>query len=83
MSNHSKPKLTLDLTSIYQIKVPGHLDQSWSEWVENLMIEIETDKDGNSVTILTGKFDQAALISFLRRLYSLGVPLISVNWMEG
>jgi hypothetical protein len=26
--------------------------------------------------------DQAALQSLLRRLYSLGLPLISVNWVE-
>jgi hypothetical protein len=31
------------------------------------------------VTTLTGAVDQAALHGLLRRLYSLGLPLISVN----
>jgi hypothetical protein len=32
---------------------------------------------------LTGTMDQAALHGVLRRLYSLGLPLISVNPIEG
>ncbi|MCB9445973.1 MAG: hypothetical protein H6669_17235 [Ardenticatenaceae bacterium] len=40
--------------------------------------------DGDSpITILTGILDQAALQGMLRRLYSLGLPLISVRWVEG
>ena len=40
----------------------------------------ESDGEGNShpVTTLTGRLDQAALQGLLRRLYSLGLPLISV-----
>ena len=34
------------------------------------------------VTTLIGAFDQAALQGLLRRLYSLGLPLISVNCLE-
>ena len=83
MSNDSKPMITLDRTYTYQVKVPGHLDQSWSDWIDNLKVEIETENDGLSVITLTGDFDQAALIGLLRRLYSLGLPLISVNWLEG
>ena len=38
--------------------------------------------DGQPVTILTGTIDQAALHGLLRRLYSLGLPLISVKLVE-
>jgi len=76
------PKLTLDQSAHYEIKVPGHLDQTWSDWVENLKIVTETDGVNRSVTILTGTFDQAALIGLLRRLYSLGLPLMLVKWMD-
>ena len=31
----------------------------------------------------TGAVDQAALQGLLRLLYSLGLPLISVNWLVG
>lgn len=77
-----KQELTLDGPVKYQIKVPGELDGSWSEWDEKMAIEIESKGDGSPITILTGTFDQAALQGFLRRLYSLGLPLISVNSIE-
>ncbi len=74
-----KKKLTLDRPATYQIKVPGHLDESWSEWDGKMTITVESDVDGLPVTTLTGTVDQAALQGLLRRLYSLGLPLISVN----
>lgn len=42
------------------------------------MLTIDSDADGLPITTLTGTFDQAALHGLLRRLYSLGLPLISV-----
>ncbi len=76
-------KLTLDRPAIYQIKVPGHLPKSWSDWVGGMTIVVESESDGPPVTTLTGALDQAALQGLLRRLYSLGLPLISVNCVEG
>jgi len=78
-----RQKLTLDQPAIYQIKVPGHLDESWSEWAGGMTITVESEDDGPPTTTLTGVVaDQSALQSLLRRLYSLGLPLISVNWVE-
>lgn len=77
-----KQKLTLDRPATYQIKVPAHLDESWSEWAENMTITVETEGNGSPITILTGTVDQAALLGLLRRLYSLGLPLISVICIE-
>ena len=76
-------KLTLAQPATYQIKVPGHLDESWSDWAEGMTITVESEGDGPPVTTLTGTMDQAALQGLLRRLYSLGLPLISVNSIEG
>ena len=75
-------KLTLDWPATYQIKVPGELDESWSDWAGAMTIKVESQGDGPPVTTLTGIFDQAALHGFLRRLYSLGLPLISVICVE-
>jgi len=75
-------KLTLDRPATYQIKVPWHLDDSWQEWDERLTVTIENEDDHPPVTTLTGTVDQAALQGLLRRLYSQGLPLISVNWIE-
>ena len=78
-----KQKLTLDKPATYQIKVPGELDERWSEWAGGMTIKVESEGDGPPVTILTGNVDQTALQGLLRRLYSLGLPLISVNYVEG
>ena len=75
--------LSLDQPATYQIKVPGHLDKSWSEWAGAMTITLESEGEGPPVTILTGTLaDQAALQGLLRRLYALGLPLISVNCVE-
>jgi hypothetical protein len=82
MMDKGRQKLTLDRPATYQIKVPGHLDESWCDWVGGMTITVESEGDGPPVTTLTGTLDQAALQSLLRRLYSLGLPLISVNLVE-
>ena len=82
MMKKTKHKLTLDRPATYQIKVPGELDESWSEWAGRMKIKVEREGDGPPVTTLSGTFDQAALQGLLRRLYSLGLPLISVICVE-
>ncbi len=83
MIKEIKQKLTLDRPVTYQIKVPGYLDESWSEWADGMTITVENEDDGPPITTLTGVIaDQAALQGLLRRLYSLGLPLISVNQMD-
>ena len=80
MKKNTKP--TLDQPATYQIKVPGALDAGWADWAGGMAISIESEREGPPVTTLTGTVDQAALQSVLRRLYSLGLPLISVNCVE-
>ena len=72
-------KLTLDQPIIYQIRVAGHLSAVWSDWAEGVTVTAEMEGGDAPVTTLTGTFDQAALLGLLRRLYYLGLPLISVN----
>ena len=83
MMKKVKQKLSLDRPAPYQIKMPGHLDESWSDWAGGMTITVESEGDGLPVTTLTGTLDQAALQGLLRRLYSLGLPLISVICVEG
>ena len=77
-----KRKLTLDRPETYQIKVPGHLDKRWTKWDGKMIVTVDSEEDGQPVTILTGKVDQASLLGLLRKLYSLGLPLISVIYIE-
>ena len=82
MVKKTKQKLTLDRPTTYQIKVPGHLDESWSEWAGSMTFTVESEGEGLPFTTLTCTVDQAALLGLLRRLYSLGLPLISVICIE-
>ena len=77
-----RQKLTLHRPAVYEIKVPGELDESWSDWAGGMTIAVKSEGEGPPVTILTGIVDQAALLSLLRRLYSLGLPLISVTCVD-
>jgi hypothetical protein len=77
-----KQKLTLVRPATYQIKVPGEIGESWSDWAGGMTIKVETEVDGTSITTLTGTLDQAALQGLLRQLYSLGLPLISAICVE-
>ena len=79
MEKHERQKLTLDRPATYQIKVPVEIDRRWADWVGDMSVEKVLDDEGRPVTTLTGVLDQAALQGLLRRLYSLGIPLISVN----
>jgi hypothetical protein len=78
MKEKSKPKLTLDRSVTYQIKVPGEPNARWADRVEQMAVLVELDDGGLPVTTLTTTTDQAGLLGLLRRLYSLGLPLISV-----
>ena len=82
MMKEIKEKPTLDQPVTYQIQVPGALDASWADWDEKMTISVTRNDEDPPVTTLTGTFDQAALQGLLRRLYSLGLPLISVTCIE-
>jgi hypothetical protein len=63
----------------YEIRLKGHLDDSWSNWFEGLTITLEADGD----TLLTGPVvDQAALHGVLKKVRDLGLPLLSVCPLE-
>jgi hypothetical protein len=60
----------------YQIKVEGHLDECWSEWLGGL----EITRDGRGNTLLRGVIpDQAALHGVLTRMFDLGLTLVSLS----
>jgi hypothetical protein len=75
--------LNLDRPATYTIKVPGRLDENMSDWVEGMTITVDREDDGPPITTLMGVLiDQAALQGLLRRLYTLGLPLIEVKWIR-
>jgi hypothetical protein len=82
VDNCDRSIYTLDQFIPYQIKIAGQLSENWSDWLDQMDIQNETDSSGLVTTILTGCIDQAALLGLLRRLYQLGYPLISVNCVQ-
>ena len=64
----------LDQSIPYRIKITGQPGENWSDWEEQLDIQIETDPSGLVTTILTGSFDQVALLGLLRQISTQGYP---------
>jgi hypothetical protein len=64
---------------LYQIKVKGALDKSWSDWLGNVKIVSEGQEDGSELTMMTVDVtDQPALFGILDRIRDLNLSLISV-----
>jgi hypothetical protein len=60
---------------LYEIRIKGHLDDRRAAGFEGLTVTREEDAS----TLLTGRFDQAALHGLLRKVRDLGLPLLSVT----
>ena len=77
-------QLRLEQSTMYQIKVQGRLDNSWSAWFDDMTITVEKLDDGLSITTLKGRvMDQAALHGVLARIRDLGLPLLLVLHVGG
>jgi len=62
-------------STIYEIRIRGHLSSQWTDWFEGLSITlIEGD------TLLAGPIvDQAALHGLLKKVRDVGLSLVSIN----
>jgi hypothetical protein len=75
-------ELTLDTPATYRIRVKGQLDSSWSDRLGGLTITTSSQDDGPTVSTLRGELlDQAALAGVLSAVYSLHLPLLSVEYL--
>lgn len=63
---------------VYQIRVQGRLDPSWSEWFDNMTL---TFAQGET-TISGAVADQAALHGLLTKVRDLGLTLLDVHRVE-
>ena len=68
-----------DESTVYQIRVKGTLDPSWSDWFDGFTITTAEDE-----TELTGLVaDQAALHGILTKLNDLGLAIVSMTQAGG
>lgn len=60
----------------YQILLEGHLDPSWTEWLEGMTITLLESGE----TLLSGPVvDQAALRGLLTKIMDMNLKLVSIN----
>jgi hypothetical protein len=65
----------MEHSTVYQIRIKGHLGCEWSDWFEGLTITPEE----NGETLLTGPVvDQATLYGLLKKARDLGLTLVAV-----
>ena len=60
----------------YEIRLRGHLPDRWAGWFGDVAIGL--DEDGTTV-LTCPAIDQAALYGLLKKVRSLGLPLLAVN----
>ena len=65
--------------SLFEIRVRGQLDSSWSDWLEGM--EVKLLEDGEM--LLSGTIgDQAALMGILNKVYGLNLTLLSLREIQ-
>ncbi len=70
--NHDEP-------ATYEIRLKGHLPDGWAEWFG----EVAIGRAEDGTTHLTcPAIDQAALYGLIKKVRSLGLPLLSVKRIE-
>lgn len=75
MSSTNPLKPQASHSSVYEIKVHGHLEREWAEWFDKMTIRRETNGD----TTFTGPVtNQAALHRLLTKVRNLGLLLLSI-----
>ena len=61
---------------VYENHVKGHLDSSWSEWLDGLELKLSE----NGETVIFGPIvDQSALMGMLNKLARVSLSIISLN----
>lgn len=67
-------------STLYQIRVKGHLPDYWSDWFDGLTLTLDAER---GETIMAGPVvDQAALHGLLIKVRDLGLTLLAVNQIE-
>jgi len=79
MSETHATTMEHDESGHYEIRIKGHLDDRWAEWLEGLTFMQASD----GTTLLEGLLpDQAALHGVFNKIRDLGLPIISVQLSE-
>ena len=61
---------------IVEVRVKGHIEPSWTEWLGEMSI---THTDSGDTVLTCSSLDQSALYGIINRLSGLGLKLMSVT----
>jgi hypothetical protein len=76
-------ELEFHTPATYRIRVKGHLEESWSDRLGGMTIEVTEQAEGaREITLVGWLADQAALFGVLNTLYGLHLPLLSVEYVD-
>jgi hypothetical protein len=68
---------------LYQIKIQGKLDMSWSDWLSRARMTSELDETGLMITTITVELaDQPALFGILDRIRDMNLLPVAVERMD-
>lgn len=80
MSNDQHHHLpNLDEAKVYEIKVRGHLDSHWTDWLGD---QFEAQEQGDCTLLIGPVVDQPALHGLLKKVRDRGVSLVSVVCLD-
>jgi hypothetical protein len=68
-----------DGLGLYEIRLKGHLDDRWADRFGDAIITLE---DNGNTLLTCPVVDQAALHGLLKKVRDLGMPLVSVNFVN-
>jgi len=68
-----------DEAATYEIRLKGQLTDRWAGWFGEVAIGLEED---DTTRLTCPEIDQAALHGLIKKVRSLGLPLLSVNRIE-
>lgn len=74
----TKATLTLDQSATYRLCLQGRVSADWHDWLTDAAVIFE----GNQTVVIGVVRDQAALFGLLSFVRDLGVPLVSVEFLE-
>ena len=65
--------------TVYQIRLRGILDPSWSDWFDNFTITTQDEEPRMEGPVE----DQAALHGILSKINDLGLAIVTITQVEG
>lgn len=76
-------ELNLPTPATYRIRIQGHIDDSWVNQIEGMVITKAFTASKQPITILVGHLaNQSVLSNVLNTLYELRLPILSVENLD-